>query len=216
MAITWTDINNGESGSSVRTKINTFNGSVTTDVNTNSTNIATAQADLSALTTRVDTAETNITNNDTDIAALDVRIVDLEDTGMTVMSGNNRPIQSIGLTATKVDLFDTIEIDVGVGTSGDATLDKATADSDGVYKLRFEAFVKYASNVAITWQMYKNGVAFGNSITLFGNNADPFPIVLISSSNFLAGDYLELYATASATTDLTVTHANGTIEKTHF
>lgn len=216
MAITWTDINNGESGASIRAKLNTFNGGVVTDVNTNTTNISNAQSSISALDGRVTTAEANIVSNDTDIADHETRISVLENTGMTVMSGNNRPIQSIGITATKVDLFDTIEIDAGVGTSGDVTLDRATAVLDGIYKLRFEAFVKYASNVSITWQMYKNGVAFGNSITLFGHAADPFPIVLISSSNFLAGDYLELYATASATTDLTVTHANGTIEKTHF
>lgn len=216
MAITYNPISNGEGADSIRAKFNTFGSDVATEVNSNGSNIISIQSTLSSIDGRLTTAEANIVSNDADIADHETRISVLENTGMTVMSGNNRPIQSIGTTATKVDLFNTIEIDAGVGTSGDVTLDRATAGLDGIYKLRFEAFVKYASNVSITWQMYKNGVAFGNSITLFGHAADPFPIVLISSSNFLAGDYLELYATASATTDLTVTHANGTIEKTQF
>jgi len=140
----------------------------------------------------------------------------LAEVGLVVMSGNSLTPQSITTSPTKVVLFDTKNVEAGVGTTGDVALNKATATLDGVYKLRFEAFVDYASNVDITWQMYKNGVAFGNSITLAGQGSKVFPITLITSATLLANDYLELYATASSTTNLTVSQANGTLEKTIF
>lgn len=140
----------------------------------------------------------------------------LAEVGLVVMSGNSLVAQSISTSATKVVLFDTKNVEAGVGAIGDVATNKATATLNGVYKLRFEAFVDYASNVDITWQMYKNGVAFGNSITLSGQGTKVFPITLITSANLLADDFLELYATASATTNLTVSQANGTLEKTIF
>ena len=144
------------------------------------------------------------------------RLTVLETTGLVVMSGNSLVAQSIGVTPTKVILFDTKQVEAGVGVSGDIALQRATATLAGVFKLRFEAFVDYASNVDITWSMYKNGSQFGNTITLSGQGANVFPITLITSANLLANDYLELYATASATTNLTVSQANGTLEKTIF
>ena len=150
-----------------------------------------------------------------DIDAL-VETAMLAKTGLMVMSGNSLTAQSIGVTPTKVVLFDTKNVEAGSGAVGDVALNRASATLSGVFKLRFEAFVDYASNVDITWQMYKNGVAFGNTITLSGQGANAFPITLITSAELLNNDYLELYATASSVTDLTVSQANGTLEKTIF
>ena len=216
MAITYTDINNGEDGSSVRAKINGFNNSVAIDINNNTTNTTTN-------TNNITTANSNIETNVSAIAALDVRVAanetgisDLENTGMTVMSGSDIAPQTIAITATKIISFDTTSVSVGVGSNWDATNSRMQATLSGVFKLRYESFVSYASNVTITWQIYKNGVVFGNAITLAGKGAEIFPIVLISSTNLLADDYLELHGTASAETALTVVQANGTLEKTHF
>lgn len=164
----------------------------------------------------LDTAFTNIDAAIDQIDANTAAIATLNESGLVVMSGTNLTAQSIATSATKVNLFDTKNVEIGLGVSGDVATHKATATLDGIYKVRFEAFVQYASNVDITWQMYKNGVAFGNSITLSGQGANVFPIVLITSTSFTANDYLELYATASATTDLTISQANGTLEKTYF
>ena len=46
MALSWIDFINGEALSSVRAKINGFNGSVVTDVNTNTTNTTTNTANI--------------------------------------------------------------------------------------------------------------------------------------------------------------------------
>lgn len=77
MSISWTNIENGESGASVRSKINTFNSVATTQSNSNATNIATNTSDITALDTRVTTTEsdivaldTRVTTNETDITAL--------------------------------------------------------------------------------------------------------------------------------------------------
>lgn len=149
--------------------------------------------------------------------ALSLRIDDLEATGLVVMSGSALTPQSIPTSATKVVLFDTKDVEAGVGVAGDVALNRATATLAGVFKIRFESFVSYAGNVDITWALYKNGIPIPNtSITLAGQGASVFPITLITSTSLAANDYLELFATASATTDLTVAHANGTLEKTHF
>ena len=180
-------------------------------------------SEWAGITSGVDTGddvEANLTSAfdkiDADIINLDDRVIDLENTGLVVLSGANLTPQSITTSATKVVLFDAKDVEAGVGAVGDVATNKATATLTGVFKLRFEAFVSYAGNVDITWQMYKNGVAFGNAITLSGQGSNVFPITLITSASLLANDYLELYATASATTDLTVSQANGTLEKTHY
>lgn len=150
------------------------------------------------------------------IADHETRIVDMEETGITVRAGSNLTPQTIAVTPTKIVNFDTTLIEAGVGTIWDTINLRMTATLDGIFKLRYESFITYASNVDITWQIYKNGVPFGNSITLSGQGATVFPLVLLSSASLLAGDYLELYGTASASTTLTISQANGTLEKTHF
>ena len=162
----------------------------------------------------------NVTIDDTGLGITATTTQDavsaLGEVGLAVLSGNSLVAQSITTSPTKVLLFDTKNVEAGVGATGDVAQQRATATLNGVFKLRFEAFVDYASNVDITWQMYKNGVAFGNSITLSGQGANIFPITLLTSANLLANDYLEIYATASATTNLTVSQSNGTLEKTIF
>jgi len=159
---------------------------------------------------------TQINTNTEDIISNGIRLAVLENTGMTVLSGNNLPQQTIEITPTKVTSFDVVTIDAGVGTSGDVVLQRMTADADGIFKLRYEGFVSYATNITITWQIYKNGSPFGSSIALAGQGAGYFPIVLISSAELVEGAYLELYATASAATDLDISQSNGTLEKTYF
>lgn len=172
-----------------------------------------AEPDTNAYT---DAEKATLAQLDVDVTDHEARLVDLENTGLTVLSGNSLTPQSIGTSATKVTAFDSIDVDAGAGTSGDLVNQRAIADSAGVFKLRFEAFITYASNVDITWQIYKNGSPYGSSLTLSGQGATAFALVLISSANLLANDYLELYATASATTNITILQSNATLEKTHF
>lgn len=207
--VSWADFANGDKGDGIRASINAAMTAIRDWINAKDTVISGHTTSIADLVT----ADTNLVAAD---AALSTRIDDLEATGLVVLSGNSLTPQSIATSATKVILFDTKEVEAGVGAVGDVVTNKATATLSGVFKLRFEAFVSYASNVDITWQMYKNGVAFGNTITLSGQGTKVFPITLLTSANLTTNDYLELYATASATTDLTVSQANGTLEKTHF
>ena len=143
-------------------------------------------------------------------------IAALGEIGMMVMSGTNLTPQTIGTSATKVVLYDTKIVEEGVGVTGDVATSKAIITLNRVYKIRFAAFVSYASNVDITWTIYKKGVATGNTITLSGQGTTVFQIILLTSAPLLADDYLELYATASASTDITLTSTNGTVETTIF
>jgi len=140
----------------------------------------------------------------------------LGEIGITVMTGVSLTPQTIGTSPTKVNTFDTLAIQKGVGTEGSTADDKATATLNGVFKIRFEAFVTYAGNVDIEWQIYKNGSPFGASITLAGQGATPFPILRLANAEFSADDYVELYATASTSTDITIIQSHGSMEKTIF
>jgi len=139
----------------------------------------------------------------------------LGEVGFMVMTGNNTP-QTIGTSATKVNTFDTIMIQEGVGVEGSVADDKATATLDGVFKIRFEGFVSYSVSVDIEWQIYKNGSPFGTAITVSGQGSTPFPLLRLASANLEADDYVELYATASSSTDVTVHQSSGAMEKTIF
>lgn len=150
------------------------------------------------------------------VSSIVSRVAALETIGITVLSGSNRPPQTIAVTATKVLSFDTLSIDVGVGTGGSVANQRAIAELNGVFKIRYEAFLSYASNVDITWQIHKNGSPFGAPITISGQGATPFPFFRFATAEFLENDYVELHATASAETDITILQANGTFEKTYF
>jgi hypothetical protein len=214
--VSWADILNGELLSSIRSKINTFNTLISTQTNSNTSAIAINTNNIATNTSNIATNTIDISNNTSTLTNIDARIENLENVGLTVLSGSNLPVQSIGTSPVKVSAFDSILIDTGVGTSGSVLNQRATAELDGVFKIRYESFISYASNVTITWQIYKNGLPFGSSLSLAGRGAEVFPLVLISSTELLAGDFIELYATSSATTDLTTKHANGTLEKTYF
>jgi len=124
----------------------------------------------------------NVSFDDTDlgIAASTVQegIAALGEVGMMVMSGTNLDPQTIGTSATKVVLYDTKIVEAGVGVTGDVVNSKATLTLDRVFKIRFAAFVSYASNIDITWTIYKNGSPTGNAITLSGQGATVFQIIL--------------------------------------
>ena len=178
---------------------------------TASTDKVQKKSDLTGLNVTIDDTGLGVTANTVQEA-----FAILAEVGITVMSGTNLTPQTIGTSATKVVLYDTLQVEEGVGVEGDFANSKATITLDGVFKIRFEAFVSYASNVDITWALYKNGSPFGNTITLSGQGTNVFPIVLLTSTNLLTDDVLELYATATASTSLTITQSNGTLEKTIF
>jgi len=136
--------------------------------------------------------------------------------GLMVMAGVAIAPQVIGTSPTKVNTFDTLVIEEGVGVTGDVVNDKGTITLDGIFKVRFEAFVLYAGNVDIAWQIYRNGSPFGSPVTLPGQGATPFPILRIANTPLEKDDYIELYATASTSASVTIVQSSGSIEKTIF
>jgi hypothetical protein len=156
------------------------------------------------------------TNIDADTVSAEGRLDAIENSGIVVLTGSNLVAQTISTSPTKVVFADSKPVEAGTGATGDIALNRATAGAIGVYKLRFEAFLDYTSNVDITWQIYKNGSPLGSGMTLSGQGATVFQVSLITSTTFIANDYIELYATASSSTDITIAQANGTLEKTYY
>jgi len=176
---------------------------------------------LNKIETGIDEAHTTIASLESDVDALEAidagtRLDVLENTGITVLTGANLAEQTIAVTATKVTSFDTLSIEKGSCTEGSIANQKATATCSGVFKLRYEAFVAYSSSADITWQLYKNGAAFGQSTTINGKNTSAIPVVLLATLEAIADDYFELYATSSLETDMTISQAIGTMEKTQW
>jgi len=162
----------------------------------------------------------NVSFDDTDLGitatSVQAALAILGEVGLMVMSGTNIAPQTIGTSATKVNTFDTLAIEEGVGATGNVADDKATVTLDGIFKIRFEAFVTYSNSVDIEWQIYKNGSPFGASVTLSGQGSTPIHILRLANTSFLKDDYVEMYATASASTDVTIIQSSGSMEKTIF
>ena len=162
----------------------------------------------------------NISFDDTGLgitaASIQAAVAILGEVGFMVMTGTSMTPQTIGTSATKVNTFDTLMIEEGVGATGSVADDKATITLDGVFKIRFEAFVTYSNSVDIAWQIYKNGSPFGTAITLSGQGSTPIHLLRIAATSFLKDDYVEMYATASSSTDITIAQSSGAMEKTIF
>lgn len=78
MAIVWTDYSNGESLLTVRTNINSFNNSVVSDVNTNTTSNATNATNIATNTSDITTNTSDIATNTSDIATNTSDIITLQ------------------------------------------------------------------------------------------------------------------------------------------
>lgn len=74
MAVTWTDISNGESALSIRGKINSFNASVVTETTSNTNAINTNTSNITTNANAISTNATNIATNTSDIATHDSRL----------------------------------------------------------------------------------------------------------------------------------------------
>ena len=177
-------------------------------------------ANIDKVQKKSDMTGANVSFDDTDLGitatSVQAALAILGEVGFMVMTGNSLAPQTIGTSATKVNTFDTLMIEEGVGVVGSVAEDKATVTLDGVFKIRFEAFISYSVSVDIEWQIYKNGSPFGTPITLSGQGSTPFPILRLASAPLVIGDYVELYATASASTDITIAQSSGAMEKTIF
>jgi len=163
-------------------------------------------------------ANSSFDDTDLGITAVSVQaaLAILGEVGMSVMTGTSIAPQTIGTSPTKLNTFDALALEVGVGTEASFVDDKVTITLSGLFKMRFEAFVSYASHIDIEWQIYKNGSPFGVPLTLSGQGTTVFHLCRMANAEFAADDYLELYATASASTDLTIVQSAGSMEKTIF
>lgn len=122
--------------------------------------------------------------------------------------------QSVGLTASKISLFDTISQDINgavtplVDTSESVHTHKFTIDKTGLYAVYGNATAEFSSSAIVALILYKNGAPASEPIALQGRGAGK--PVLFSYNDLLsltATDYLEIYAysdTAATSTLITV------------
>lgn len=78
MTLTWTDLTNGISNLLFRTNINTFNGNVRDQVNTNTTDIATNASGIATNSSNITALDSRVTTNESNITSIDSRVTTAE------------------------------------------------------------------------------------------------------------------------------------------
>jgi hypothetical protein len=159
MALSWLDFSNGDALSIIRDKLNTFNNTVTSDVNSkttdivnNTTNIASNTSAIGNNTTNIANNTTaignntaNITSNTTAIGDLDTRVVALEAT--PVLTYDYSKITNFTVTGDTYEIMSSVATpprDAGTYEfkfSGTYTLDSTTSS----------AYIRFSIDGGATW-----------------------------------------------------------------
>lgn len=113
--------------------------------------------------------------------------------------------QTIGLTPSKISLFDTIHHDINgavtplVDTSESIPAHKFTIDKSGLYSIYGIVSAEFASSDAVSMQLYKNAAPLGVPISIQGRGTGkPVAFAYSNLIDIVATDYLEVYAYSDA------------------
>jgi hypothetical protein len=126
--------------------------------------------------------------------------------------------QTIGLTPSKISLFDTIHHDINgavtplVDTSEAIPAHKYTIDKIGLYAIYGTVSAEFASSDAVSMQLYKNAAPIGVPVSVQGRGAGK-PVVYAYNDllDLVATDYLEVYAYSDAAATSTVIKSSSMI-----
>lgn len=193
MPLTFTDIQNGEMGSSIRAKINNFNNAVLTQVNTNTSDISAINTDITAIEAlNVTQVDTLVVHTNT-LADLQTQIDTKANKHLLLMNG-------VSLVAQAPTALDT-PIQVNFGAS--QTLPKLTLGADGTitflvagqYSVVLNATYGRTSSVGIAimfGRFERNGVMLGNSIAMKSDASNmTLPYTQTGIGDFAVGDTLK-------------------------
>ena len=190
MAVTYTNIIDGQSVTTWATNSNSFGNAVKANI---------------------DTIETNITN-------LVNTKIQKSDTGMVYGVSNTGVLQSLTTSYAKVYMVDTlsinasnshITINIGAGT--------ITFNTSGIYNIHSSGSITSTNNVLINFNYNLNGVSvIANPPQFTGAGSQPYSI---SDSTFIqvtAGAVLYIEAKAASSATFTPVGFGISVEKTHY
>ena len=167
MAITWTEIENGESLLLARGKINTFNSSVVTMSNTNTDILTDIQTQLDTNTVDIENIESNIIDIEDDIAVNTASIALLED--KAYCSYYLTPELQLTNTYQQITTFNQLLTPVNITMVGGAF----TTTTSGVFSWTLErVYTNGDSNptapIILSIDVRKNGVSVFNKTAIIG------------------------------------------------
>jgi len=167
MALTYTDVQNGEAGSSVRAKINNFINACLTQVNTNTSAISTANTDITAIESLNVTQGNTLVAHTNTLADLQVQIDGKSDAHVLVLDGLSIVAQ------TPVALNTPIQVSFGAAQTLPAmtlsALGSITILEAGAYSIVLNATYGRTSSTGIAilfGRFEKNGVMLGQPIAM--------------------------------------------------
>jgi hypothetical protein len=190
MAITWTNVNNGDSVLSFRNALNTFNGNVVT----------------------------NVASIESDITDLDTSKVSKSDADISHASGGI--LTGINLTTTyqKVKMVDTAIISPSNGhITVDLFNSTWTVNTTGYYRLVFDGVVSAPVGKEIIFNYNINGTSKLAVEPIFtGDGAKPIHISNYSIMNLTAGSIVYIEAKSDGDNLMTPSGCGFTLEKLYI
>lgn len=144
--------------------------------------------------------------------------VDKRSTGILGLTNVTKPVFSLTTEFKKIGYGGIVSLDQ---SNGHITFfeDRNTLNTDGTYAIRTFGSAGIANNIDVEFSFYKNGEQVNpdsNPIFTGKGVTKPIPISNGAVLEFLAGEYLEIWAKASTATDMTLYHSASSIEKKVF
>ena len=128
--------------------------------------------------------------------------------------------QALTTTPVKLSAFDTIHHNVNgavtplVDTSEAVPAHKFTINKSGIYRTYGTITAEFPSADDVTIELYKNGAATGNTVNIQGRGAGKaVQFTFIGDIDYVATDYLELYAYGDAALSFLITGTSMMLER---
>lgn len=190
MAVTYTNMTDGQLVSDFATNLNAFGNAV----------------------------EDNITTIETDINALELNKISAVDVGMLYLTNASGVVASLTTAYSKVEMVDTVTIDESnTHMTYSTTTHSLTFVSAGIYKLTFSGSMTAPNGSVVTFNYNLNGSSIvANPPEFVGAGTKPIAIESHAVISVTSGTVLYIEAKADSAVSMTPQSCSFIIDKTHY